>query len=389
MYPRSRMRPARGAARPRRGVSRKAIIVAATAVALLLAGCGSGSSTSKPGTPNDFYGIDPGIAADAQDFQQMADAGVETVRTGLSWSAAEPQPGTFSWRVADATVARLTANGIAFLPVLASSPGWVATPPTTPPLASSQAREGWTEFLKAAVERYGPDGSFWQPGPGGGPSPFHALCDCDADPMPITSWQVWNEPSLTHYFNTSSPVESYAELLQISHDAITSMDPRAQIVLAGVPGFGRKGALSAWQFLGELFRSPGVNGDFDVVALHPYSRNIAQLELEINKVRAVMKESGNAAKPLWITELGWGSNPPDRFGLNKGVEGQERSLTQAFSLLLRERATWNLDRVYWFEWRDPPPSGEVACSFCSSAGLLQNDRQPKPAYDAFTHFTGG
>jgi hypothetical protein len=126
-----------------------------------------------------------------------------------------------------------------------------------------------------------------------------------------------------------------------------------------------------------------------VVALHPYSRNIGQLEFEIKKVRAVMKENGDAAKPLWITELGWGSDPPDRFGLNKGVDGQKRLLTEAFSLLLRERTTWHLDRVYWFEWRDPPPSAEVACSFCSSAGLLRNDRKPKPAYDAFTHFTDG
>jgi hypothetical protein len=103
----------------------------------------------------------------------------------------------------------------------------------------------------------------------------------------------------------------------------------------------------------------------------------------------VMRENGDAAKPLWITELGWGSGPPDRFGLNKGVEGQEQLLTEAYSLLLRERTAWHIDRVYWFEWRDPPPSSEVACSFCSSAGLLRNDRQPKPSYDAFKGFTLG
>ena len=102
-----------------------------------------------------------------------------------------------------------------------------------------------------------------------------------------------------------------------------------------------------------------------------------------------MNENGDGAKPLWITELGWGSGPPDRFGFNKGTQRQAQLLTQAYSLLLRDRASWHLDRVYWFEWRDPPPSSDLSCSFCGSAGLLQNDRKPKPAYHAFTQFTGG
>lgn len=368
---------------------RKAITLAVAAAAFLLAACGSGSSVSAPAAPKDFFGIDPGLAPDAQDYTQMATAGVETVRVGLTWSAVQPQKGPFNWRVPDATAANLAANGIEYLPVLAGTPAWVGGGATTPPLASSQAKYEWAAFVKAAVGRYGPGGTFWSPSPDGGPSPFHVLCHCDANPMPITSWQIWNEPSLTHYFNVANPVQSYADLLRLSHDVITGADPHAQIVLAGVPGFGTRGALDAWQFLSELVRIPGINEDFDVVSLHPYSRDVAQLESEIKKMRAVMKENGDASKPLWITELGWGSDPPDRFGFNKGVDGQKQLLTQAYSLLLREHTAWHLDRVYWFEWRDPPASAQVGCSFCSSAGLLENDRKPKPAYDAFTSFTQG
>jgi hypothetical protein len=369
------------------------IAVAGVTVALLLGGCGSGSSTdtsaSGSGAPTDFFGVDPGVAPDAQDFQQMSHAQVASVRLGLNWAAVQPIRGPYNWRLPDSLISGLAAEGIGYLPVLSTTPGWVAPQATTPPLASSQASESWAQFLKAAVERYGPHGSFWRPAPDGGASPFHTLCRCNADPRPITSWQVWNEPSLTHYFTAPSPVTSYAKLLQISHDAITSVDPQAQIVLAGVPGFAAKGGLDAWQFLGELFQVPGVNNNFDVVALHPYARDVDQLEMEIKKVRAVMKENGDEAKPLWITELGWGSDPPDRFGFNKGVDGQEHLLTQSFTLLLRERAAWNIGRVYWFEWRDPPSSAQVGCSFCTSAGLLRNNRQPKPAYDAYTHFTVG
>lgn len=370
-------------------ISRTAIAVTAAALALLsVAGCGSSSSgTKSTAVPENFFGIDPGIAPDSKDFQQMASTGVETVRMGLSWSAVQPQSGPYNWRLPDAQVSQLAANGMEFLPVLASTPSWVASPPTTPPIASPEAKYGWTQFLKAAVARYGPGGTFWEPAANGGPSPFHTLCHCDAKPIPVTSWQVWNEPSLSHYFTASSPVKSYAQLLQISHDAIKSVDPQAQIVLAGVPGFAKKGGLNAWKFLDELIHTSGAANDFDVVALHPYSRDIGQLESEIKKMRAVMEKNGDAGMPLWITELGWGSNPPDRFGFNKGVDGQQQLLTQAYELLLREQSAWHLDRVYWFEWRDPPPSAEVGCSFCTSAGLLQNDRQPKPAYDAFKNFT--
>ena len=86
---------------------------------------------------------------------------------------------------------------------------------------------------------------------------------------------------------------------------------------------------------------------------------------------------------------GPGTAPPDQFELNKGVEGQERLLSQSFTFLLRIHERWHLDRVYWFEWRDPPASAHLPCGFCSSAGLLRNDRQPKPAFDAFKHFSLG
>jgi Glycosyl hydrolase catalytic core len=386
------MRRARRVAGAERIAPRKTIIVAA-AVALLLAGCGSSSTPEsttpepKPARPDGFFGVDPGVPPDSRDFQDMAKAGIETVRNGLSWSAVQPGFAPYRWTSTDAMVGGLAANGIGLLPVLAGTPGWVTDAGTTPPVfGGPHAKQAWTAFLKAAVDRYGPKGSFWKPSPDGGPSPFHTVCRCDADPVPITSWQVWNEPSLIKYFTPNTSIAKYAELLRISHDAIKSQDAHAQIVLAGVPGYGGNG-LNAWRYLDELFRRPGVNKDFDVVALHPYAENVDQLRVEIEKVRAVMADSGNAAKPLWVTELGWGSAPPDRFGFNKAIEGQKRLLTRAFRLLSREGTKWHLERVYWFRWRDPPASAETPCSFCGSAGLLRNNRKPKPAYHAFTRFT--
>ncbi len=55
-----------------------------------------------------------------------------------------------------------------------------------------------------------------------------------------------------------------------------------------------------------------------------------------------MKNRGDAATPLWLTELAWGSAQPDGFGLNKGLAGQAQMLTGSYNMILRYRKLWNV-----------------------------------------------
>jgi hypothetical protein len=101
-----------------------------------------------------------------------------------------------------------------------------------------------------------------------------------------------------------------------------------------------------------------------------------------------MRKTGDRKKPMWITEVGWGSaKPKGHSSLNAGLEGQKRLLKKSFKLLLHKRHKWKIKRVLWFTWRDPLNPG--ACSFCGSAGLLRYNRTKKPAYNAYVKFTGG
>ena len=50
------------------------------------------------------------------------------------------------------------------------------------------------------------------------------------------------------------------------------------------------------------------------------------------------------------------------------------------------RAAWHVQRLFWFDWRDPSKTGVVKCSFCASAGLLRYNRTPKPAYQTFKFY---
>src|SRR5439155_26250796 len=109
-------------------------------------------------------------------------------------------------------------------PAVWGNPDWVAGGSSTPPISGPAAVQAWQNFLKAAVARYGPGGSYWTTG-------YRQKFPGKA-PVPIQSWQIWNEPNLAKYFAPHPSAPQYARLVQISHNAIKGQDPNAQIVLA-------------------------------------------------------------------------------------------------------------------------------------------------------------
>jgi hypothetical protein len=355
-------------------VTRLAIVLSVVGLSL----CAVSTATAAR---TEFYGIVQGHLDD-RDLQGMAAAGIRTERFELGWRSVEPSQGSFRWGTPDRFIGALASHGIRPVPFVWMSPKWVASTPARPPIDSPAHVQAWRNFLKAAVARYGPGGSYWANG-------YRQQHGADATPLPIQSWQVWNEPNLKKYFDPEGSDEQsaqkYARLLRISHDAITSRDSQAEIVLAGNPGYPPSGGLRAWDFLNSLYRAGGIKSYFDAAALHPYSQDVDGLRIQIQKVRAVMREHGDQDTPLWLTEVGWGSAPRDRFGINQGLSGQDRLLRDSFKLILNHRSAWNVQRLFWFLWRDPAAGSAFArrCSFCGSAGLLRHNRDRKPAFWSF------
>jgi hypothetical protein len=346
----------------------------------LLGGVGTSSLSSETKTTvrrQDFFNIAQGITRfNDKDLQSMAATGIGTDRFLLDWAVVEPTQGSFNWP--DRAIGALASHGVRLVPYLWGSPSWVADTPPRPPLDSASDEQAWRDFLQAAVERYGPGGSYWD-------HDYEQQFGGDAKPLPIRSWQIWNEPNLEKYFAPKPSADEYGKLLEISHDVIKGQDPQARIVLAGMPGFGKP---KAWDFLDSLYGIPGFKGNFDAAALHPYAPNVDELASEIEQFRAVMTSNGDGSKPLWLTELAWGAAAPDKFRLNKGLPGQADLMGGAFRTILNHKSTWNVRRVFWFDWRDPAPGSVVAkaCSFCGSAGLLNFMGVPKPSYQVFKTF---
>jgi hypothetical protein len=327
-------------------------------------------SSAPAKTPADFFGVVSHGPLVAEDYPLMRSGGVATLRFLLSWREVQPAPGVFDWSVPDAIVGGAAGQGIEVLPFLFGSPPWIGEE-AHPPLRSAEERQAWRDFLTAAVERYGRGGSFWAGWSG---------------PVPITDWQIWNEANYPLYWQPRPDAREYAELLKLSAKTIGAADRRARILLGGVAAV-RNGPLP-WVFLRELYRVKGIERHFDAVALHPFSPNMTGIKYQLAQMRRVMSRADDRGTPIDVTEIGWGSDGPPESPLVKGVEGQARSLREAFRLLTNKRRRFRIGSVQWLSWQDSANS-EPGCGFCQYTGLFTLEREPKPSWDEYRRFARG
>lgn len=350
-------------------------------------------ATAAQAVPATFWGVVPQAAPSDEQFQRLKRGGVDSARIPIEWGGVQPlKGGPFNWSGPDGVIGRAATAGVEVLPFLTGAPGWAvpivfvpgtgktAKAPSHLP-ASGAAAGAWSNFVKAAVARYGPNGTFWAENPA-------------VPKRPIRTWQIWNEENFKYFVANPNPAE-YGKLVKLSYAALKSADPGARSVLGGLFAL-PKGCLSkakpkriycATDFLDQMYeKTPGIKAKFNAVALHPYSYFYSELTPRIEEFRAVLKANQDAGKGLWVTELGWSSQPPTATNLfAKGLGGQAAQLKGAFSLLTKSQAKWKLKRVYWFSVDDQAGT----CNFCDGSGLFAQGFVPKRSWPAYAKFAGG
>ncbi|MGH2936944.1 MAG: hypothetical protein ACRDPE_02360 [Solirubrobacterales bacterium] len=357
--------------------------------------------TPKP--PKGFFGMVPQTILTAKDVEYMKAGGIEAIRWPMLWGAIQPtKKGEYKWEVFDPVVEEAARQGLSVLPFILSTPHWLTKKETTLPVNNAAQRKAYTTFLRAAVERYGPGGEFWvihspkkirEEKEKQANGPVYELPGAQlnpiAKPIPIKTWQVWNEANFFYFAYPVSP-HDYAKLLKLSSPVIKKAEPGAKVILTGLfgrPTAGAKRGMPAAQFLEQLYRVPGIKSYFDGVALHPYAIDSEQLEEIVEEVHEVTAENHDRV-PLYITEMGWGSQNDFHIdAFEHGIKGQVEELKSAYSFLLQNRTRLDLKQVYWFSWKDLPES----CAFCDSVGLFYTGYgfRAKPAWRAFIQITGG
>jgi hypothetical protein len=346
-------------------------LIPALVLALLALAPAAASAYLPPG----FIGISPQNPSNAKDFRLMHEAGIRSVRLPLYWSGVQSQPPLVAkpdWSGFDKEVELAAEEGIRVMPFVWGSPDWVAAERIVVPVGSSFQRWAWISFLREAVRRYGPDGEFWEE---------HTKLEY----LPIRSWEIWNEENIVTFGSRPDPAR-FAVLVRISGRLLHREDPGSKVIVGGL--FGRPLQIppnvGSGDFVSRLYRAGGVKPFFDGIGLHPYVADAAAMGAQLANLRRIMRLHGDGRTPLYVTELGWGSQSgPTRW--QRGLWGQANQLDKAFSMLSANRVRWNVAGAWWFTWTDEGGG----CGFCQSAGLLTERREAKPSWYRFTTWTGG
>jgi hypothetical protein len=193
-------------------------------------------------------------------------------------------------------------------------------------------------------------------------------------------WQIWNEPNIIGFWPPQPFEPRYIGLLRASRAAIKAADPGAKVVLAGLPNF-------SWLHMQKLY-ALGARKLFDVVAIHPYTRDPDGVITILQKNRQVMDANGDTTKPILADEVSWPSSlgkTKHNVGLDFAVTeaGQARNVGKLLPLLGRERAALHLLGFYYYTWAGDERHDAQSFDF---AGLLRFKKGRflgKPAFFVF------
>jgi len=328
-----------------------------------------GSLQSNIAAPKTFFSIAPIFTSDTPNLRRMSNNGIGAIRIPVSWAELNPEPGVYSWESFDQKVRDAAAHDLEVRPFLSITPLWLHKDFRAFPVHTTYQIRSWKKFLEKIVNRYRPQGQFWQE-------------NSELPRRYIRSWQIGNEPNAST-FAVSPSASGYGKLLKLSYPVIKDADENAKVIMAGLYaqyGVGPPVSYTAIRFLDMMYkRYPNLNHYFDAFALHPYSKNSNKLRPLLKEVRRALDTRGAQHKPIWLTEMGWGS----AYGVGetvfeKGRKGQATNLKRAYKLLLKQRRNWNIGQVTWFSWDD----GAI-CDFCDSTGLFDTEGKAKPAWQAF------
>lgn len=347
------------------------VLAAALLVATALLAAPSGAAAAR--VPPWFIGVSPQVHPNERDFALMRSSGLRRVRLPLYWSSVEsanPYTERPDWSSFDRGLRLAARHGMLVLPFVWGTPSWLAPELLVEPGTRRQLR-AWASFLRRAVRRYGPRGIFWRQNP-------------ELPYAPVRDWEIWNEQNLVTW-GLVSP-RRFARLIRVSGRVLLRTDPGARLILGGLFGRPLQVPPNARSdgFLARLYREGDVKRWFDGVALHPYVSEATAIRGQIRDLRRVMRFYGDEGTPIYLTELGWGSDGHES-RWERGLRGQARQLDRAFAMLLRHRRAWRIGGVWWFSWVDMPG----ACQFCDSSGLLTVEREAKPSWYRFNAWTGG
>jgi hypothetical protein len=220
--------------------------------------------------------------------------GVTLARSDVLWEVAEPRPpdadGThhYDWGFADGVAGALARRGIRWLALVDYAATWSASVAGNTHSAPSDPAQ-FAAFAAAFARRYGRDGAFWGEHP--------AL-----PALPVTTYEIWNEPDLSIFWAPAPDAARYADLFVRARAAVKAVDPRARVIVGGLS--------NAPGWIPQLFGArPDLADQTDGVGIHPYARTPLGVLAVVQRSRRALAAAGAPDAPLYVTEFGWVGHP--------------------------------------------------------------------------------
>jgi hypothetical protein len=367
-----------------------------------------------PPIPTSF-GVEilPNRLDNPSELNLVSQAGVYWARIFvIDWSQIEPiksDPPVYHWEMVDESdLQNANSRGLRVIATVKFTPSWAQKIPGAicgPILQNELAR--FAQFMQTVVQRYSSypyNVKFWEMGN-----------EPDIDPAlvpPDIGYGCWGDANDDYYGGGY-----YAEMLKAVYPVIKAEDPRAQVLLGGLlldcdpehPPAG-KDCKSA-KFLEGILRHNGANDGsdyFDIVSFHGYPPFMNTL-YQGNYVSPLGWDEQN---PGWVNQMGadgvggvvmgkihFIQNVLSSYSVSKPLMHTEGSLmcpewntsqcnppTNIFYETQADYVVWlyvrnlaaGVESTIWYSFEDP------GWRFC---GLLDEQGQPKPAYNAFKFLT--
>ncbi|HWB22137.1 MAG TPA: DUF5722 domain-containing protein [Gaiellaceae bacterium] len=323
---------------------------------------------------------------------------VQEVRLNLYWggkygvarsrpkSPTDPNDPAYNWTLYDRTVNYAAQYGIHIIFSIYGTPSW-ANGGKAQNVAPTYAID-LRNFAYAAARRY----SGTVPGADGRMLPV------------VNDWLAWNEPNnpiflspqyirVGSYWVMESAV-SYAKICNAIYSGIhATLVKNERVACGGTAPRGNNAPGTARPSVSPLAFLRAVKKDglltFDAWAHHPYysapsetpttpptaSKGSPVTAVTLGNIKTlitlVTQLYGN--KPIWITEYGYQTNPPDKdFGVS--LAKQAKYLTQAFAIA---KANPRIQMMLWFLLKDEPNLSGW------QSGLITYKGAKKPSFAAF------
>jgi hypothetical protein len=326
-------------------------------------------------------------------FPTLKKLNVEVVRMLLVWGGrdgvatkrparpTDPADPAYAWGRYDRSIEAASRAGIEVLLTIVGTPSWANGGKSAQyaPTSATTLRE----FAYAAARRY--SGTFLDAGSG--------------RILPrVERWLAWNEPNSPVFlqpqfarvggkWRMAAPA-AYAQICNAVYAGVHAAGGPERVACGATAPRGHNDPASArpsiapLTFLQEAKRR-GLR-TFDAWAHHPYyggpwetpaTRNLGSRVVGLGNIDTLISAMTSlyGRKPLWITEYGYQTKPPDDiFGVS--WTKQATYLRQAFDIA---RSNPRIDLFMWFMLKDSPSPESW------QSGLITTDGRKKPAFAVF------